>query len=63
MFLNLGKGIEEIEERVARPVFELGRVILQAVYNHLDWRLMKKREKACAMSACGRETSSPASGW
>jgi len=39
------KGIEEIEERVARIVFELGRVVLQAVYTHLDWRLMKKREK------------------
>jgi hypothetical protein len=39
------KGIEEIEEKVARIVFELGRVILQAVYTYLDWRLMKKRKK------------------
>jgi hypothetical protein len=39
------KGIEEIEEKVVRLVFELGRLILQAVYAYLDWRLMKKRMK------------------
>jgi len=39
------KGIEEIEEKVARIVLELGRVILEAVYNYLDLRLMKKRKK------------------
>ena len=39
------KGLEEIEEKAARIVFELGRVILEAVYTYLDWRLAKKRRK------------------
>lgn len=39
------KGIEEIEERVAELVFELGRAILKAFFEHLDQELMKRREK------------------
>lgn len=39
------KGIEEIEERTAELVFELGRAMLKASFEHLDQELMKKREK------------------
>lgn len=37
--------MEEMEERVAKLVCEPGRTILQAVYAHLDQKLMRKREK------------------
>uniref|UniRef100_UPI00257FB6D0 UPF0236 family transposase-like protein n=1 Tax=Candidatus Solincola tengchongensis TaxID=2900693 RepID=UPI00257FB6D0 len=39
------KGIEEIEERVAELVFELGRAMLKAFFEHLDQELMRRREK------------------
>ena len=39
------KGIEEIEERTAELVFELGRAMLKAFFEHLDQELMGKREK------------------
>jgi len=43
------KGIEEIEEKIARLVFELGRWMLEAVFAYLDWRLAKRRGKGLRM--------------
>lgn len=43
------KGIDEIEEKIARLVFELGRWMLQAVFAYLDWRLSKQRGKNLRM--------------
>ncbi len=37
------KGIEEIEERLAGLVYELGRSIMQVLYFHLGQEFMKKR--------------------
>jgi len=42
---NLG----EIEEKIAKLVFELGRWICQAVFSHLDRRLARQREKGLRM--------------
>ncbi len=41
------KGIEEIEERLAGLVYELGRSIIQAINFHLDQELMRKRPAKC----------------
>ena len=43
------KGIDEIEEKITRLVFELGRWMLQAVFAYLDWRLSKQRGKGLRM--------------
>ncbi|MBC7246881.1 MAG: hypothetical protein H5T73_03760 [Actinobacteria bacterium] len=43
------KGIEEIEEKIARLVFEPGRRMLEAVFAYLDWRLAKRRGKGLRM--------------
>lgn len=43
------KGIDEIEEKIVRLVFELGRWMLEAVFAYLDWRLSKRRGKGLRM--------------
>jgi len=43
------KGIDEVEERVAGVVFELGRSLMQAVYACLDARLAERRRKGLRM--------------
>ncbi|NPV60731.1 MAG: ISLre2 family transposase [Actinobacteria bacterium] len=43
------KGIGEIEEKIAKLVFELGRWMLEAVFAYLDWRLAKRRGKGLRM--------------
>ena len=43
------KGIDEIEEKIVRLVFELGRWMLEAVFAYLDWRLSKQRGKGLRM--------------
>ncbi len=37
--------LEEMEKKVAEAVFELGRALLKAVYEHLDEKLSREREK------------------
>jgi hypothetical protein len=39
------KTLEEVEEKTAEALFEVGRAILKAYLEHLDEALMKKREK------------------
>lgn len=39
------KSLEEVEEKTAEVVFELGRAILKAIFEHLDEELMRRREK------------------
>jgi hypothetical protein len=39
------KTLEEVEEKTAEALFEVGRAILKAYLEHLDEALMKDREK------------------
>ena len=43
------ENFNEIEEKIAKVVFELGRWISQAVFSHLDRRLARQREKGLRM--------------
>ncbi len=43
------KGIDEIEEKITKLVFELGRRMMEAVFAYLDWRLAQKREEGLRM--------------
>jgi len=39
------KSFSEIEERIAKLIFELGKMMFRAVLTYLDWKLATEREK------------------